>query len=148
MRSRACVNEDQVSKMAFEIDSVVRGYHVYKDVWDAHIGTELLCLPESSNREDRYAVAVIIDGWGSRGGSLFSSCQPRNLFSNKKDWSKYPINKIRSKISRYTVLFVALLDPFDPYSPFKFLFFYLYIYKFCPTKQLPEFLNQACTWFL
>ena len=94
MRSRACVNEDQVSKMAFEIDSVVRGYHVYKDVWDAHIGTELLCLPESSNREDRYAVAVIIDGWGSRGGNLFSSCQPRNLFSNKKDWSKYP--KIKS----------------------------------------------------
>ena len=59
MRSRACVNEDQVSKMAFEIDSVVRGYHVYKDVWDAHISTELLCLPESSNREDRYAVAVM-----------------------------------------------------------------------------------------
>ena len=59
MRSRACVNEDQVSKMAFEIDSVVRGYHVYKDVWDAHIGTELLCLPESSNREDRYVMAVM-----------------------------------------------------------------------------------------
>ena len=45
--------------MVFEIDSVVRGYHVYKDVWDARIGTELPCLPESSNREDRYAVAVI-----------------------------------------------------------------------------------------
>ena len=45
--------------MAFEIDSVVRGYHIYKDVWDAHIGTELPCLPESNNREDRYAVAVM-----------------------------------------------------------------------------------------
>jgi len=58
MRSRACVNE-RVTKMAFEIDSVVRGYHIYKDVWDAHIGTELPCLPESNNREDRYAVAVM-----------------------------------------------------------------------------------------
>ena len=45
--------------MAFEIDSVVRGYHVYKDVWDAHIGVVLPCLPEMSNREDRYAVAVM-----------------------------------------------------------------------------------------
>ena len=59
MQSRACVNEGQVSKMAFEIDSVVRDYHVYKDVWDAHIGTELLCLPESSNREDCYTMAVM-----------------------------------------------------------------------------------------
>ena len=61
MQSRACVNEDQVTKMAFEIDSVVRGYHIYKDVWNAHIGTELFCLPESSNREDCYAV-VMMDG--------------------------------------------------------------------------------------
>ena len=45
--------------MAFEIDSVVRGYHVYKDVWHANIGTELPCRPESNNREDRYAVAVM-----------------------------------------------------------------------------------------
>jgi len=45
--------------MAFKIDSVVRGYHIYKDVWDARIGTELSCLPESSNQEDHYAVAVM-----------------------------------------------------------------------------------------
>ena len=44
------MNEDQVTKMAFEIDSVVQDYHVYKNVWDAHIGTELPFLPESSIR--------------------------------------------------------------------------------------------------
>ena len=50
---------DQVTKMMFEIDSVVRGYHVYKNVWDTHIGTELPCIPESNNPEDCYAVAVM-----------------------------------------------------------------------------------------
>ena len=45
--------------MVFKIDSVVRGYHVYKDVWDAHIGKMLPCLPETSNREDWYTVAVM-----------------------------------------------------------------------------------------
>ena len=78
MRSCACVNKDQVSKIAFKIDNVVRGYHVYKDVWDAHIGTELLCLPESSNREDHYAVAVmngdLIVDYVPRKNPLFAIC--------------------------------------------------------------------------
>ena len=41
--------------MAFVIDSVVRGYHIYQDIWCAEINSELLCHPESGNREDRYA---------------------------------------------------------------------------------------------
>ena len=64
--------------MAFEIDSVVRGYHVYKDVWDAHIGVVLPCLPEMSNREDRYAIAVmdgdIVVGHVPRKNPLFAIC--------------------------------------------------------------------------
>ena len=46
---------------AFSIDEVVCGYHIYKDIWDAGIGSELPCYPESSNCEDRYAVAVMND---------------------------------------------------------------------------------------
>jgi len=38
---------------------VVRGYHVYKDIWAAEIGSELSCFVEPHNREDRYAVAVM-----------------------------------------------------------------------------------------
>ena len=45
--------------MAFAIASVVRGYHVYKDIWDAEINSELPCFREPDNREDRYAVAVM-----------------------------------------------------------------------------------------
>ena len=45
--------------MAFAITFVVRGYHVYKDIWAAEIGSELPCFPEPHNREDHFAVAVM-----------------------------------------------------------------------------------------
>ena len=45
--------------MTFAIASVVRGYHVYKDIWDAEIDFEFPCFPEPDNREDCYAVAVM-----------------------------------------------------------------------------------------
>ena len=46
--------------MAFEFifESMVRGYHVYKHVWDANIGETLSCEVESGNASDPYAVAV------------------------------------------------------------------------------------------
>ena len=43
--------------LSFSIESVIRGYHKYKDVWVAVVG-ELLCTREPTNREDRFAVAV------------------------------------------------------------------------------------------
>ena len=36
----------------------IRGFHVYKNVWDAVIGEELQCEREGQNTNDRYAVAV------------------------------------------------------------------------------------------
>ena len=44
------------------MECCVRGYHVYKDTWNATIGEELECNPEAGNRADRYAVAVIKAG--------------------------------------------------------------------------------------
>lgn len=44
------------------IELCVRGYHVYKDIWEAAIGEELLCERETRNTKDRYAVAVKKDG--------------------------------------------------------------------------------------
>ena len=43
-------------------NSCVRGYHIYKDIWDAVIGEELRCEREPDNRSDRYAVAIKKDG--------------------------------------------------------------------------------------
>ena len=47
---------------ALEIESCVRGYHVYQSVWTPTIGEELQCVREPTNIIDRYAVGVTKDG--------------------------------------------------------------------------------------
>ena len=39
--------------------SVVRGYHIYKDIWKPALHEELAAQQEPGNREDRYAVALL-----------------------------------------------------------------------------------------
>ena len=46
------------SRATFTVESCVRGYHVYKDIWDATVGEELECARESDNPADRYAFAM------------------------------------------------------------------------------------------
>ena len=36
----------------------VRGYHVYKEIWEVATGEVLICKRELHNVRDRYAVAV------------------------------------------------------------------------------------------
>ena len=43
----------------FEVDSCIRGYHVFKSIWNPTTGKELNCVQERTNTEDPYAVAVI-----------------------------------------------------------------------------------------
>ena len=45
----------------FQKESCVRGYHVYKDIWNAALGEELQCQRERGNSSDLYAVAVLKD---------------------------------------------------------------------------------------
>ena len=42
-------------------ESCVRGYHIYKDIWNAVFGEELQCQREIGNSSDLYAVAVVKD---------------------------------------------------------------------------------------
>ena len=42
----------------FSIDSCVRGYHVYNDIWEASVGEELPCHRKDGNPTDPYAVAI------------------------------------------------------------------------------------------
>ena len=44
------------------MESCVRGYHAYKDIWEASVGEELPCQREIGNRADPFAVAVIKSG--------------------------------------------------------------------------------------
>ena len=53
---------DQRRMETYELDSSVRGYHVYREVWDAIYGGELQCVRESTNAADRYAIAVTHEG--------------------------------------------------------------------------------------
>ena len=45
-----------------ELQSFIRGHHVYKDVWMPVIGEVLLLRREPSNVKDSYAVAIVKDG--------------------------------------------------------------------------------------
>ena len=44
------------------VESMVRGYHVYKDDWSPSVGDELKLELEELKRHDRYAVAIKVSG--------------------------------------------------------------------------------------
>uniref|UniRef100_A0A1X7U5P3 HIRAN domain-containing protein n=1 Tax=Amphimedon queenslandica TaxID=400682 RepID=A0A1X7U5P3_AMPQE len=52
-----------MSEEHFEISSVVRGYHVYKDMLEATERESLQCTRELSNSHDPYAVAIFKNGY-------------------------------------------------------------------------------------
>ena len=41
------------------VEAMVRGYHVYQEIWDAALGEQLSCKREPGNRKDPFAVAVV-----------------------------------------------------------------------------------------
>ena len=46
-------------EFTFSIKTVVRGYHVYKEIWNAAMdGTELPCKREIGNAHDRSTIAI------------------------------------------------------------------------------------------
>ena len=47
---------------SFQFTSVIRGYHVYKDHWQAEIDDELQCEIEEANEHDKNAVAILQNG--------------------------------------------------------------------------------------
>ena len=42
----------------YQLQWCVRGYHIYKEEWEAAVGEELKCEREKNNAKDPYAVAV------------------------------------------------------------------------------------------
>jgi len=43
---------------SFTMDSMIRGYHVYKDIWSTFVGEVLYCRRDVRNHHDPFAVAV------------------------------------------------------------------------------------------
>ena len=48
-------SEDTVS---FNLDSFIKGYHVYQEVWSPELHEMLSAVPEPRNIVDKYAVSV------------------------------------------------------------------------------------------
>ena len=48
--------------ISFELESCIRGHHIYKDVWTPVVHEELNCRREERNISDPYAVAIIKSG--------------------------------------------------------------------------------------
>ena len=47
---------------SFERNCCIRGYHLYKAVWEVAVGELLVCKREPENASDRYAMAVRKEG--------------------------------------------------------------------------------------
>ena len=92
--------------MALAIDNVVPGFRSYKDVWSAGIDSKLPCSPGSAivkagmplhtqapiNSNPHVMLLIIVVIINFRRKAI-----PRNLFSKKKAFSKYPkINSLRN----------------------------------------------------
>ena len=68
---------------AFYLNSVVRGHHIYKDIWSSVHGEELYCRREFGNVHDLYAVSVIKQGTGIIGHLPKRISTPCHLFLKK-----------------------------------------------------------------
>lgn len=44
---------------SYEVESIARGYHVYKEIWSAAVGSTLPCLQIRFNTHDSFAVAMV-----------------------------------------------------------------------------------------
>ena len=42
----------------YTFEAMVRGYHVYREIWSSTVGERLSCVREAENRRDPFAVAV------------------------------------------------------------------------------------------
>ena len=47
-----------MDSISFSVEAMVRGYHVYRDIWIAAVGEVLPCEREPTNTVDCFAVAV------------------------------------------------------------------------------------------
>lgn len=51
-----------VKQKQYDLDSFVRGYHAYMEIWTPKVGDENICLKsENDNEHDKFAVAVLFE---------------------------------------------------------------------------------------
>ena len=51
-----------IKQKQYDLDSFVRGYHAYMDIWKPKVGDENFCLKsENENQHDKFAVAIVLE---------------------------------------------------------------------------------------
>ena len=60
--ARAKEAEAMDDRSSFTVEAMIRGYHVYKDIWNSVLDEELPCQRETGNTSDPFAVGVLKDG--------------------------------------------------------------------------------------
>ena len=51
-----------IKQKQYDLDSFVRGYHVYMDIWTPKVGDENFCLKsENENQHEKFAVAIVLE---------------------------------------------------------------------------------------
>ena len=81
MLSHAASMDTEVD--TFRLDSVVHGYHIYKNIWSNMLGKELQYIHEMGNVHDLYIVGVIMMEIGTVGHFPKKISTPCYLFLRK-----------------------------------------------------------------
>ena len=76
-----------------EVNSYIRGYHVYVDIWAPTVGESLLVKPEPTNPNDKKAVAVLKDA--TIVGHVPKNLAPRLFLFLRRD-----VNKAFAEVTR------------------------------------------------
>ena len=58
-RPRNFLTRVKMAMYEYQLQWCVRGYHIYKEEWEAAVGEELKCEREKNNAKDSYAVVVV-----------------------------------------------------------------------------------------
>ena len=72
------------SQSVVRVNSFVRGYHEYLDIWQPAISSEHSLRRESGNEVDKNAVAVVQETQSGNTMRASSQAEPLNTHPNKK----------------------------------------------------------------
>ena len=77
----------------FDIKSSVRGYHIYKDIWEASVGEELPCQRKNGNCANPFAVAKFLAKYFNSSKNSVSASVLGYLHLLQRDLRYQPINR-------------------------------------------------------
>ena len=108
--------------------SYVRGYHVYKDVWEAVVGEGSVCRRERGNYHDVYAVSVVKDSrrW-SLAKETVACCFTAYSFER---WNNLPLTLVCTCLKMFLVKTLDVPVKMCYQQNFLFTVHICYIFRF------------------